>query len=410
MSNRATLPLSHPVAQQVARIRAELADLSETALWSMTPDETARTLAETTRLSAQAAGLELRLAAHADRTEVGTAQGATSTAAYWAHETHLTQRDAASRMKLAKALQTQDHEPVEDALARGDVLADQAKAIVEAVDALPDDVGTAIKTQARDHLLAEAEHFDAIRLRILGKQVLDVVAPEVGEAEEARQLEAQEAKARAKARFTMHDDGHGTTYGRFSMPTHEADKLRKPLNALASPKAGGEGSTPHGMGLAFIEYVDRYPVETLPKAAGMDATVVVTMTLETLMGGLKAAQLDTGTRISPSLARRMACEAGVIPVVLGGRSQVLDVGRKRRFHTKAQRIAMAVRDGGCIALGCDRPSAWCHAHHLDPWSQGGDTSVERGAMLCARHHTLIHHPGYGVTHHEGGKVSFHKRE
>ncbi|WP_193610652.1 HNH endonuclease signature motif containing protein [Nocardioides lijunqiniae] len=408
MSSPATHPPSHPLLVAVARAHAELDIVADQPLWSMTKEEAALALVEETRLNARLASLTFKTAVQAERTEVGAAQGATSAAAWLAHETHMTQRDAAALTKLGKALEA--HPPVEGALARGDVLADQAKVIVEAVDALPDDVGTAIKTQARDHLLGEAEHFDAIRLRVLGKQVLDVVAPEVGEAEEARQLEAQERKARAKARFTMHDDGHGTTYGRFSMPTHEADKLRKPLQALASPKAGGEGSTPHGMGLAFIEYVDRYPVDKLPKAAGMDATVVVTMTLETLMGGLKAAQLDTGTRISPSLARKMACEAGVIPVVLGGTSQVLDVGRKRRFHTKAQRIAMAVRDGGCIALGCDRPSAWCHAHHLDPWSQGGDTSVERGAMLCARHHTLIHHPSYGTTSHPGGKISFHKRE
>ncbi|WP_134739781.1 HNH endonuclease signature motif containing protein [Nocardioides sp. 503] len=400
MSSRATHPPSHPVAQKVARLRAELAELNEAALWSMTPEEAATTLVETTRLNAQAADLELRLASHADRCEVGAAQGATSTAAYWAHQTHLTQRDAASRMKLAKALH--GHAPVEESLAKGHILADQAKVVVEAVDALPDDVGAEVKVQVRDHLLAEAAHFDAQRLRVLGRHALEVVAPEIGEAEETRQLEAQEHKAQAKARLTMHDDGQGTTHGRFSIPTHAADKLRKAAQALAAPKAGGQGATPHGMGLALIDYIDRYPTNKLPQAGGMDATVVVTMSLETLLGGLEAAQLDTGTRISPGLARRMACEAGVIPVVLGGRSEILDLGRKRRLHSKAQRIAMAVRDGGCITLGCDRPSAWCHAHHLDPWSQGGSTSAERGGLLCPRHHPLAHHPG--------GKVSFHKRE
>jgi hypothetical protein len=100
----------------------------------------------------------------------------------------------------------------------------------------------------------------------------------------------------------------------------------------------------------------------------------------------------------------------VIPVVLGGKSQVLDVGRRRRFHTKAQRIALAVQHGGCYADGCERPSAWCHAHHLDPWSMGGNTSVERGALLCARHHTLAHHPDYDTTHLPGGKVALTRRE
>jgi hypothetical protein len=374
----------------------------------MSQEEAALALVEETRLNARLAALTLKTAAQADRTEVGASHGATSSAVWLANTTKMTQRDAAALTKLGKALEA--HPPLEEALSRGDILLDQARVIVEAVDALPDDIGLTIKTQARDHLLDQAAHFDAKALRVLGHRVLEVVAPEIGEAEEARQLEAQERKAQAKARITMHDDGHGITHGRFAIPTHEADKLRKPLHALAAPKAGGEGSTPHGMGVAFIDYINRYPTNKLPQAGGMDATVVVTMSLETLMGGLKAAQLDTGTRISPGLARRMACEAGVIPVVLGGKSEILEVGRKRRLHTKAQRIAMAVRDGGCITMGCERPSAWCHAHHLDPWATGGHTSVERGGLLCTRHHTLIHHPAYLVTHHPGGKVSFHRRE
>ena len=135
MSSRATHPPSHPVARRVAHIRAELAALNETPLWSMSTEEAAATLAETTHLNAQAADLELRLAAHADRVEVGAGQGATSTAVWWANQTHLTQREAASKMKLAHALEA--HEPVEEALGRGSVLVDQAKVIVEAVDALP---------------------------------------------------------------------------------------------------------------------------------------------------------------------------------------------------------------------------------------------------------------------------------
>ena len=93
------------------------------------------------------------------------------------------------------------------------------------------------------------------------------------------------------------------------------------------------------MGRAFTELIHRYPVKTLPKAGGVNATVVVTMTLDALLGGLQAARLDTGESISAGQARRLACEAGIIPAVLGGKSQVLDLGRTRRFHTGAQRIA-----------------------------------------------------------------------
>ena len=77
------------------------------------------------------------------------------------------------------------------------------------------------------------------------------------------------------------------------------------------------------------------------------------MHLDTLMGGLKAAHLDTGETISPGAARRLACEAGIIPAVLDGKSQVLDLGRKKRFYSEGQRIAKTIEAGGCEVEGCD---------------------------------------------------------
>ena len=282
--------------------------------------------------------------------------------------------------------------------------------IVQAVDALPDDVQPTVRDQARTHLVAEAAHHDARALRVLGKRVLDVVAPEVGEAQLAHELATEERAAEATQRLTLSDDGHGRTHGRFTLPTWKADLMRKVLQALASPRHGGPGATPEGLGRAFGEFIERYPTDRVPDAGGVLATVVVTMDHETLMGGLGAAQLDTGTMISPGLARQLACRAGVIPVVLGGESQVLDVGRRRRLHSETQRLALATRDGGCTAVGCDRPPAWCEAHHDTPWSQGGGTSVQDGRLLCSRHHHLAHHPSYEMTHHPGRQVSFTRRE
>jgi hypothetical protein len=163
------------------------------------------------------------------------------------------------------------------------------------------------------------------------------------------------------------------------------------------------------MGQAFIEYVTGYPADRLPDAGGMNATVVVTMDADTLMGGLKAAQLDTGTPISPGLARRMACEAGIIPAVLGGDSQVLDLGREQRFFSKAQRIALGIQQGGCTADGCDWPPGMCHAHHDQPWSVGGGTDLKHGRLLCPRHHTRAHDPTYTMTKLPTGKIQFHRR-
>ncbi len=103
-----------------------------------------------------------------------------------------------------------------------------------------------------------------------------------------------------------------------------------------------------------------------------------------------ASILGTDTLLSPGEARRLAAAAAVIPAVLDGQSQLLDLGRRRTF-TQPQRIAMAIRQGGlCNIEGCDRPATWCDANHRKPWSEGGRTSIDNGELICPRHHTLVH--------------------
>jgi hypothetical protein len=130
---------------------------------------------------------------------------------------------------------------------------------------------------------------------------------------------------------------------------------------------------------------------------------------DSLLGRLeKAGVLDTGDKISPSMARRLACEAGIIPIVLGGQSQPLDVGRRRRMFTDAQRAAMLVRDRGCQTEGCDR-TIGLHAHHRQQWSKGGTTDLTNGITLCPWHHHRAHDTSYRTTHHPHGDVEFHRR-
>jgi hypothetical protein len=65
-------------------------------------------------------------------------------------------------------------------------------------------------------------------------------------------------------------------------------------------------------------------------------------------------------------------------------------GRTRRLFTLGQRLGFAVRDKGCVFPGCDRPPAWCEAHHIRGWSRGGPTDLANGCLLCGHHHRLIH--------------------
>ena len=178
--------------------------------------------------------------------------------------------------------------------------------------------------------------------------------------------------------------------------------LSTALAALANPAlpdpipretpGGRPVAAPEVRGQAFCQLIERFPTDRLPTTGGVNAQVVVTIPMATLEGRLAASQvLGSDLEVSPSAARRLACAAGVIPAILDGRSQVLDLGRRRRLHTKAQRLALAIQQQGyCAAEGCDLPATWADAHHLTAWSAGGKTTTTDGVLLCPRHHTHAH--------------------
>ncbi|WP_162197255.1 HNH endonuclease signature motif containing protein [Demequina pelophila] len=132
---------------------------------------------------------------------------------------------------------------------------------------------------------------------------------------------------------------------------------------------------------------------------GVRATVTVTMTLDQLTGGGGLASCDqAGGPVSAGLARRLAADAQVIPVVLGTRSEVLDVGAAARFFTHAQRRALAVRDGGCA--WCHAAPSWCEAHHILPVSAGGPTDLSNGVLLCRSCHMRLHDTDWTIEVHD----------
>lgn len=137
------------------------------------------------------------------------------------------------------------------------------------------------------------------------------------------------------------------------------------------------------------------------QVAGTAVTLLVTMTEEALRTGLGTAELpDCGTQTSASVARMLAADAEIIPVVLGGASQPLDLGTGRRFFSEAQRRAMAVRDGGCAGPGCDAPPSWCDGAHIKPAGHG-PTSLDNGLLLCWRCHLLHDEQGWQVEREDG---------
>ncbi|WP_084124711.1 HNH endonuclease signature motif containing protein [Demequina sp. NBRC 110054] len=130
--------------------------------------------------------------------------------------------------------------------------------------------------------------------------------------------------------------------------------------------------------------------------AGVRTTVVVRLSLADLESGEGLAEVDGAhTPISVSAARQLAADAELIPVVLGGEGEVLDLGRSQRLFTRAQRLALAERDGGCAR--CFAPPSYCEAHHIRFWDKhGGPTDLSNGVLLCRGCHGDIHHRGWQV--------------
>jgi Domain of unknown function (DUF222) len=401
------------------RVHEVLDGLAGTAAWSMTPEEHRRVLVGLARAQGRITELRLRVLASGDCLDIGKDTAATSTAAWVADSTRQVRAAAYADLRLARDLD-QKYPATRAALAGGSVNTDQAAVIAHAVSDLPEAVRAVDRVRAETYLLAEAAHLDAKALQVLGRRLFEVLDPAAADAHEGKRLEDEERRAQRMLWLSMRDNADGTHSGRFKIPTLHAQMLKKMLHALTAPgRVGPDGRTnpdgtpvpgPEMMGAGFCELLERYPKNKLPHAGGVSATIVVTIGFDKLLAGIGAAHLDTGGRISASEARRLACQAGIIPAVLGGASQVLDLGRKRRFHTGAQRVALALRDGGCTAEGCDRPPSWCHVHHdQTAWAGGGGTSVDKGRLLCAFHHSKAHQPRYQTTPLPNGKIRFNRR-
>ena len=259
---------------------------------------------------------------------------------------------------------------------------------------------------------------------MLGRKVLEVIAPDVFEDQERKALEDEERRARATTRLRFRKRGDGTTDIHIRVSDAVAGRLKTYLEAYSSPRRGHLDSEtdridpetgrpiPYStlLGYAFCSLLESMPAERLPNHGGSATSVVVTIDHDRLRDQLGAAGLATGERISASEAMRLACNANILPLVLDGKGQPLHLGRAKRLFSPAQRIAMGVRDKRCRAHGCDIPAAWCEAHHVQPWAEGGRTDIEDGVLLCTWHHHRAHDPAYDTSRMPNGDVRFRRRD
>lgn len=430
---------THPILAATRRIGVALDEAAGVNPVFMDTGEKATALRSLSCLEARLDELRLRILAGAG--DVAATIGSRDVASWQSAQLHMRHEDARADADLAAALDRR-YPTLAAAMADGMVNRAQALVIVRALDALPGDLEPAVLVKAEAHLVDHCGQFGPKVLARLGRRILEVVAPEIAEAVQARRLAEMEKHAEEKTRLSLRALGDGTTRISGLLPDATAARLGTYLEAFTNPRRDtGEDTTtpaptdpastspatgraagprlpyPRKLGRALCAFLEAVDSTRLPVHGGDATTVIVTLSLEDLRTELATADLtgilglpgDPVEEITAAQARRLACTAHLIPAVLGGDSEILDLGRSRRLFTRAQRKALMLRDGRCRAEGCDIPAPWTEAHHLDPWSRGGPTDLRNAVSLCSHHHHRAHDTGYRTQRLPNGDLRFHRR-
>nr|WP_275887121.1 HNH endonuclease signature motif containing protein [Nocardioides sp. 616] len=403
---------------------------------SLGTGELSAALEQVAGLESQATALRLALSAEAQARRVAEdpvhGGAATGTDAWLAGLLGSTRASQAAGVRLGELLATK-YAVTREAFAAGRLRADQVRVIVNAAEQAPARATPEQLRAAEEVLVGKAtgegtrsgRGMNATRLRQAARRMFDPVDPELADEHEQAMLTRERKGAEVETYLSLHDNGDGTWSGRFRIPELHGNLLDTVLGRLTSPRRVGRDnngrpvvdetapgigesvSFPEVQGAALCELIEHLPSTG---HAGATASVLVTMDLAGLLDGIGAARLESGVRVTAGEARRLACEAGLVPAVLGGRSEPLDLGRERRLHSTAQRRALSLVHDSCAVAGCERPFSWCEVHHHRlAWSQGGRTNLGNGLPLCGHHHRRAHDPGWDLREHTSGEHRFHRR-
>lgn len=316
-----------------------------------------------------------------------------------------TRRAARGDVRLAQKL-AERFEIIALAWRAGEVSEAQARAIITGLGDLPSWIGRVEFERCQHQLVCLARDFDPDDLRRLAQRMVEVICPESADIALAERTE-REARLAFERRFLkIVPDHHGSMLISGQVPVADGELFLAQLDALVPSAASYRDldqppTLPARRADALVRLIGHAAASGgLPARGGDRPQVIITISLETLRHGLgPAALLESGELVSAGEARRLACDADLIPAVLGTGSQPLDVGRTHRLFTGSLRTALSLRDQGCAFPGCDVPAARCECHHILPWYLGGKTCVSNGVLLCPFHHRMVEpdprrEPGY----------------
>jgi Domain of unknown function (DUF222)/HNH endonuclease len=370
---------SMPVPAGLGLLTAAVDDLAAQDLTRLPDGEAARRVLVLRRLVDRLEGQWLRELAGVDgRGAAGVEHDthADSTAGWLRGRLRAGHRQASSWVRTARALFRGPLAGTGRALAAGELSPGHAAVLAAGTVDLPP--GTA--AEAEPVLLEVAGRLDPPGLRRVLGHLHDVADPEGAEARVQHQHQRR-ADALAELARRALEGGRLPQTGGVRPQVTVTVELAGLLGHPGLPGADGG-------------WVGPLPVETVRRLA-CDAAVtrvlVARHPLEAADGGDGHRHATRDDEAAGDLPRRLRAAIALLPPVLGGAPrEPLEVGRATRVVSPAQRTALAVRDGGCVVSGCDRPPAWCEAHHLRHWLRGGPTDLENLVLLCRAHHRAVH--------------------
>lgn len=336
-----------------------------------------------------------------DASDIASTSRHLTTKRWLEHRTRLAPGTASALVRTARAVR--DHLPdTREALASRSISAQHVGAITQVMSK----VGVEHATAAEPILLSLARRTEPSVVRRATAEIHAVVDPAGAE----KELHA----SYDRRGVTLMVSGD-RAYLDGVLDLESAELLRTALNPLMT-KAGPSDSrtVPQLRADALLDIAKQVlDAGTLPEMGGQrpHLSVVIDETaLRSQVGAVTAPW--TGSHLPAAVARRWSCDATLTPVlaamlpppgngqpsasgsrsavVLGGGWHPLDVGRTSRLATSAQTKALRVRDGGCVHPGCSRTPAYCDAHHVKHWADGGATSLDNMVLLCRHHHRSLH--------------------
>ena len=371
---------------------------------------------------------------------------APSTASWLRNRLHLAATAASSAVRTARAPVPRPLPKTAQALCDGELSTAHAAVLAHGTHQLPDHT----TSEAEPVLVAAARRLDPPQLRRVIGHLLQATDPEGADRQAQRRYErrglwvATTTEGMVALQGLLDPEGGQTL-------TAALEPLARPANAQDA-NAQDARSGDQRRADALVELARRaLEAGQLPQTGGVRPQLQVLVELDSLLGHPHALGGEVGGMgpISPEACRRLACDGAVtrvvvtrhhghdagpgdhhgpplehepggagdlagwlraamdrLPPILGGApSQPLDVGRTSRVLTPAQRIALAVRDGGCVFPDCQRPLAWCEGHHLLHWLDGGPTDLANLALLCRAHHRALHEGGWQLTRGPDGHLT-----